>query len=132
MAGDPSSVLLALDRSFRAGEYELVLGFGRDANFFLVEQYAQAAGYRLAYHGTHKYHAQGLSHNLRAGHEFIAQLSGSLAAAGGNWPASIARVPALASYQDGSMTAKVMYSRQDSPPQGPGLLVSWLFKRHHA
>jgi len=129
---DPSSILLELDRGFREGEYELVFGLTRDSNFVLVEQYAQAASYRLHYQGIHQYNARGLSHKLTADKNVVAELTNQIQIETENWTRTIGRVPVLSSYENPLLVSADLQTDVHCPLHGPGQLVSWLFKRNLA
>jgi hypothetical protein len=126
---DPGPMLLELDKSFRDGEFELVLGLSRDSNFMLVEQYAQANRYQLHYHGIHRYGAKGLSHTLHGTSQIIKHLETNIPTANQDWTEAISQLPGLSDYQDRPSLKTAFTSGHVCPKQSPGLLVSWLFKR---
>jgi hypothetical protein len=129
---DPGSILQELDSSFRQGEYDLVFGLSRDSNYVLVEQYAQASAYYLGFQGLHKYETRGMSHSLAGNKDVITSLSAQLNSDIEHWTRIISRVPGFSDYQDQQMHSEVLNTTHSCPAQGPGQLVSWLFRRKQA
>lgn len=104
-------------------------GLTRHSEFILISQIATESGYTLIYTGTHHYRVSTLDHHLEGNVKLVNKFADSIASGEVSWPREFACYIPEIILSGGSVIHKDVQQPIARPPDSPGYLVSWAFRR---
>ncbi len=105
-------------------------GLTQESDFFLLHQICIAQGYRLAFHGEHTYHTDGvprIEHHLQVPAHLAVAVK-TLEKSDVNWPRGIADIVTRSKPDQHKDATFVFNAPLVRPKHSPGHLVSWVIE----
>ena len=126
--GDPAEFLFDLERELSNNKLDFIFGLTRSSTQFLVEQIAIPHGYRLTYHGHHRYTDQQLIHTLNGSRKSIDVAAQRLKINTDSWASDLADTVEVLQSSDKLTQQYEFKTARELPSDSSRHLVSWLLK----